>query len=297
MARTISQLEAETLFLLASRALLEDISDLALSLQAKETRLKKKTIGSIRENEEKGSYYEKNILRYINGLRIIRIRHGKIVTALALKVTHTVNTAHRTLTPRKYKIYRKKVWLEFAAALECLGGRPSKKVAALLISDDNRLLSWDVNHLCHGITEKAYLFVKDKGGDRGYHLWCAERNVLAKYLGMAAIMPDTDDKPTIHKAIDRLTLSLKSAAVADAKLRAYTLVTSHYPCGICADVLAPSNMDKKGRSATVGEIIAAWNPETEGQLQNPNRKTRESRGKFRQAGIRVHRQTVSALHA
>lgn len=205
-----------------------------------------------------------------------------------MRITRSIHHAFRALPSRRAKKYRRDILLAFSAALEPLGGRPSKKVSTLLVDEHDNILNWDVNHLCYGIEKDVKLFVKGVAGGRGHHTWCAERNNIASHLGVAAVTPESNDVAAIHAAIDRFTPSLIGAALYHPTLAKATLVSSHYPCVICAEVLAPQvGGAKKSRARIVREVITTWNEQTEGNLTNPNRKTADARKILESGGIRV----------
>lgn len=275
----------ESRFRRAAKFLLKDIRYFGALLTAEELALKTRTIGLIPEDEEKGDHYRSQIFLYLDGLEILKNRHSRDVAKLGTRITKLMNNPSRKKSGKKAKVLRRDLWLALATSLEPLSGRPSKKIAALLIDPNDRLIAWDGNHLCYGVERYPELYEKGVDGGRGYHIWCAERNILASFLGVSASAPKTNDLAIIHAALDKFTQSLIGAAVNNTELKTLTLVSSHYPCVPCADVIAPKH--ETGRIGTVGEIITLWNKATEGTLKSPTRKTKGSRKRFKKADLSV----------
>ncbi len=263
------------------------IHHLRANLLRVEFKLRKKTIGEISEKEERGSKFEKNILDYIHGLDEVEHNFGQRIPQLGARITEAVNDAPRFMNGGHAKCFRRDIWLDFMDALAVISRRPSKKVAAILLDKDNRMLAWDGNHVCHGVVPTAELFVKEKGTHRGTHLWCAERNLKAKHLQLAANV-EYRSLGELHQELHQFELSLRGAVIGRHDLRDLTLGSSHFPCLICTDtVVAPKNPNGRGRIAAVAELIARYDHGLERYLrENPDRNTEMAKRHIRAAGIR-----------
>ena len=267
---------------------LSQTAALANVINSAESNLKRRTIGDIAEAQESGDHFQCNILSYIHGLDAIKKDAEPSIRETAFYITEFLQTVdrERTLDPAQMALLRCHLWVGLASAIEPLGGRPSKKAGSLLTDEKDNLVRWDVNHLCPGVKPSAGLYVKREGNHRGHHLFCAERNVIVRFLGLSADVPATDDIATIHAKIDGFTKKLIGAAAASTELRQHSLVSSHCPCAVCAKVIAPKKKDgTPGRA--VKRIYTQWNHGFEAALSMPDRKTTASLEILKRAGIRV----------
>jgi deoxycytidylate deaminase len=270
------------------RDALSETVALAGIINSAEHRLKQKTIGHIAEAQETGDHFERNILHYIHGLDAIKEDVEPLIQEVALHITGFLQAVDHSsvIHPAQMPRLRGPLWVGLSSAIEPLGGRPSKKVGSLLTDRNDDLVSWDVNHLCPGIEPSARLFVKSKDNHRGHHLFCAERNTIASFLGLSVDISATDDIATIHAGIDSFTEKLTGAAAASKELRQHNLVSSHCPCAACAKVVAPEKEDGTlGRA--VKSIYTQWNHGIEAALSKPDRKTADALEMLRRAGIHV----------
>jgi hypothetical protein len=192
----------------------------------------------------------------------------------------------RGVYPAQMPQLRGPLWVGLASAIEPLGGRPRKKVGSLLTDTDDNLVCWDVTRICPGIEPSAHLYVKSEGSHRGHHLFCAERNVIAQFLGVSATMPATDDIAAIHATTNHFEEQLIASASASSDIRQHNLTASHCLCSSCKGVVAPERNDGSvGRN--IKSIYTQWNHGLEAALTKPDRKTADSLANLRRAGIHV----------
>jgi tRNA(Arg) A34 adenosine deaminase TadA len=187
--------------------------------------------------KHEGKAYRKAVLAFTRQINKLEKTHQKEITDVA----NQISALQAEGWEDNQDIVR--LWHDFALALTAFSEHPSKKVATVIISENNELQAYGTNRIPANIVKRAEHFIR---GIRSSFIICSERMAIANFLGIS-IKPwwkhlrnasrallDQIEKQEIQNFSDRIIEIGKHSA----DLHNSTMITTTTPCNQCACAIA-----------------------------------------------------------
>ena len=183
-------------------------------------------------------------------LLVSKDHHGPRYKASIVQFAHAINSLEAQYSHRFYEIATNigkltqdgwqenrdvvRLWQQMAQVVTNFSEHPTKKVAALIISNNNRLLSFSSNRIPNGINKKAKYYVE---GIRKRFILCAERMALAKFYNLSVVRLRGADPEDRIRLLSDTVLKVGSHS---QELRNSFVLTTVVPCRHCRPAIFAS---------------------------------------------------------